>query len=449
MTDKTELTKYTEIKITPEYLCSLPESERKTLRNELYQYPEEGLNYEFCEKVKEYKLLHFDLNSNEEGSKRYKGTLQWDTEELDDLDLGSEINISQLKEILKHNKDISYEEAESLFNADPNLLLTSMSLIANNYNRILTEVEGKYMYNKEVNDIDFFRSDFLFTNSEEKIFLTGRTLLKELSQNSPGSCNGYIEQLTRDIDTVILKLNIGLIRSYAKRYEDFVDKETLFQEGAGGILRALTKFDIDKGYRFSTYAMWWIQQAIRLEVKKNASLIKRPTHIMNGIIRFNKIQEFLKKINGEDPTFDETWEYCCKNDIKLPKDKEVFRNAMKYNTLSSLDEEFSNAQSTHTGSSNSLYDHIESTQDNMDEFKKDLEDRQYLDLLFEKANLSEDEKTVIMMRHGLIPNFKTDVVTQTFREIAEILEIPRHRISQIHSAALKKLASAVEKLYSR
>jgi len=170
---------------------------------------------------------------------------------------------------------------------------------------------------------------------------------------------------------------------------------------------------------------------------------------MNGIIGFNKIQEFLKKINGEDPTFDETWEYCCKNDIKLPKDKEVFRNAMKYNTLSSLDEEFSNAQSTHTGSSNNLYDHIESTQDNMDEFKKDLEDRQYLDLLFEKANLSEDEKTVIMMRHGLIPNFKTDVVTQTFREIAEILEIPRHRISQIHSAALKKLASAVAKLYSR
>ena len=431
-----------QIYTTPEYIASLTEDERKALRNELYQYPADGLKYDFFEKLKEHRLLYFDLSSNEKGSKKYKGALQWNIEELDNLELEPEINVSQLKKLLKPNKDISYEQAESLFNGDPNLLVASMSLIANSYDSVLAEVDSEYMHNRDVKDIYFFRDDFLFTNSEEKIFLTGRTLLRELSNNSPENHNKYIEQLISDLDAVILRFNISLVGAYAKQYSCFIDNEGLIQEGVQEMFKIIDKFNIDRGVKFSTYATWSIKQGIKRYYQNNISEIRIPIHVKEGMMRFDNAKALLRKRYGEEPTFNEIWNYCIENNIKLPKKKKDFKKAIEHRYLLSLDKNFMSIQNPEDD--RNLYDYIPSSENSMDDSKKDIENNEYVNQLL--ANLTERERIIVMMRTGLIPNIvKTNATKYTLEEVGEEFGITQERVRQIEEKAIEKLRTAALK----
>ncbi|KUK77107.1 MAG: hypothetical protein XD93_0538, partial [candidate division WS6 bacterium 34_10] len=214
---------YTEVKIstredfkinlTPEYIKSLKDEERNSLRSELYQYPHEGLNYELFDKLSSVRLLKVDNSDGE--VYQFKGDFQWNMEGVDELLQTSNIDTKRLKSIINPNDNITYYDAEALFNGDPNLLLASMTLMAKNYESLLSEIDSKNIENVELDDINFLKTNILFTDEEEVIFLTGRTLLKEFNRNSP---NIYVQELIDDIDSVITRTNTGLIWDIAKKY---------------------------------------------------------------------------------------------------------------------------------------------------------------------------------------------------------------------------------------
>jgi RNA polymerase sigma factor (sigma-70 family) len=432
-----------EMKLTEDFIKSLPKPDRKVLRSELYHYPEEGLKYELFDQMRNFNILEFDPNSNINGSKHYKGTFRWDVEEIDNLPIKNEINIKQLKQVLLASDDITYEKAEAIFNGDPNFLLATMSLITSNYTRLLTEIESRYMHNKDVKDIYFFRTDFLFTDAEEIIFLTGRTLLQELADNSQGECaEEYINEIIDDLDSVACKFNSGLIGKFARRRSYLVDNEDLVQEGKKAILHTLKKFDIDKGVKFSTYSTWWIRRYVDRYFLYNSSSIKRPIYLMNALYRFGRVGNNLRKENAEEPTFEETWDYCIKNKVKLPKNKENFKKAYLQNKITSLDDE--SVGSSNFDGDTPFYNYVEDKSNSMKEEKKDIENKEYVNMLIDLANLNDREESIVKMRTGLIPHHEDpSAVKYTLKEIGEIYGITRERVRQINNIAMRKLRKAV------
>jgi RNA polymerase sigma factor (sigma-70 family) len=393
--------------------------------------------------MRNFNILEFDPNLNIGGSKHYKGTFKWDVEEIDNLPIKNEINIEKLKQILLASDDITYEKAEAIFNGDPNFLLATMSLITSNYTRLLAEIRSKYMHNKEVKDIYFFRTDFLFTDTEEIIFLTGRTLLQELADNCEGECaNEYIDEIINETDSIACEFNSGLIGKFARRRSYLVDNEDLVQEGKDAILHTLKMFDIDKGFKFSTYSSWWIRRYVDRYFLYNSSSIRRPIYIMNALYRFGRVSNNLRKKNAEEPTFEETWDYCVENKIKLPKNKENFKKAYLQNKITSLDDE--SVGSSNSGGDTPFYNYVEDKKNSMKEEKKEIENKEYVSMLIDLANLNEREETIIKMRNGIIPHHKDpSATTYTLGEIGEIYGITRERVRQIYQIALRKLKKAV------
>ena len=254
------------------------------------------------------------------------------------------------------------------------------------------------MYLKEIGNIP------LLTPEEEV------ELAKEMKEGS--------KQAAKKMAEANLRLVVSIAKRYVGRGMQFLD---LIQEGNVGLIKAIEKYDYTKGYKFSTYATWWIRQAITRSIADQARTIRIPVHMVETMNKLTKVQRSLTQELGREPSVEEIAENVH---MDVNRVREILKLAQE---TVSLETPVGSEEESH------LADFIEddhtplpSDEAAFGQLKDDI--RSVLD------KLNEREQKVLRMRFGL-----DDGKEHTLEEVGQELHVTRERIRQIEAKALRKL----------
>ena len=301
-----------------------------------------------------------------------------------DLDLGDDVDLV-LDDDLGDDIDLGSVEDEEL--VDPVDLATEFNLD-----------DPVRMYLKEIGQIRLLTAD-------EEV-----DLAKRVSEGDQAAKNKLTE--------ANLRLVVSIAKKYSGRGLHILD---LIQEGNTGLIRAVDKFDWTKGNKFSTYATWWIRQAITRAIADQARTIRVPVHMVEVINKATRCNRKLVQELGREPTVEE-----IAKELNLPVEKIIEANRTAADTLS-LDTPVGDEEDTSIGS----FVEDERTPGPADATSNALLAEALKEIL---DTLTEREADVLRMRFGMY-----DGRTHTLEEVGQIFGVTRERIRQIENKAIRKL----------
>ena len=276
------------------------------------------------------------------------------------------------------------------------------------------------MYLKEIGALPLL-------TSEEEIVLAKTVEAGMRADALPEEKEAALEA-KRELADRNLRLVVSIAKKYLGRGLQFLD---LIQEGNLGLLKAVDKFDYTKGYKFSTYATWWIRQAITRAIADQARTIRVPVHMVETINKLNRISRQLLQGNGREATNEELAKAMGVSLAKVREVKKIAQDPI------SLETPIGEKEDSHLG--DFIEDHEAIAPD--DAAGSILLREQIEELL---TGLTERERQVLELRFGL-----KDGKTRTLEEVGKYFDVTRERIRQIEGKALSKLKKTAKNLINQ